>query len=149
MYIEYLNGNKLRIQSLSTMDYLIFENETFLGSTPSDDNDIFELVRVGDESLKLKLVAFRVVRRNLTMGNSSEADNNTAGTESESVGESEIQMKSESESDEMDTAIQTESEELGEQASECYLGFADETSEPRCYPSTGDQFPATIFRINE
>lgn len=138
LYIEYSINNTLRMQSvnMNKVCYLIFENETFLGGAPSNDNDIFELVHVSEN-----IVAFRVVNRNL--GNSSEAVNETAQADSE-LGETGMQINSESESDEMDT-IQTESDESGEQSSDCYLGFADTTSEPRCYASI--EFAATRFVI--
>ena len=101
------------------MSYLIFENGTFQSGLPSDYNDKFELVQVFGG-----VVAFRVVRSEQQSGS----------------GESEVEQVQMSSVDEVNN-VQMESHE---EASECYLGFEDFTSEPKCY---GYFAIETFFRI--
>lgn len=117
---------------MDKVSYLIFENETFLGGPPSNSSDdIFELVEVNANS-----VAFRVIRQNSSQSGS--------GTSEDKRVKEQVQSSLSSESDETNN-VQMESDEPPKVVSECYLGFADITSEPKCYTST--DFAATRFRI--
>lgn len=108
------------------MCYLIFENETFQGGLPSNNNDIFELVQVNANS-----VAFRVVRNNSSQSGSGASEEDKGVEQSESDGTVNGLVES------VESANVT--------TSECYLGFAGRTSGPECYTST--EYAATRFKI--
>ena len=129
--IEYLIDSTLRIRSVNMNEvvYLIFENETFLGGPPSNRNDEFELVELNGNK-----VAFRVVRQNSSESGSGASEEDKSAKE---------QVQSSSESDEINN-VQMESED--KPVSDCYLGFEDQTSEPKCYNST--EFEATFEIID-
>ena len=131
--IEYLIDSTLRIRSVNMNEvvYLIFENETFLGGPPSNRNDEFELVELNGNK-----VAFRVVRQNSSESGSGASEEDKSAKE---------QVQSSSESDEINNVQMESEDEPPEVVSDCYLGFADITSEPKCYNST--EFAATRFII--
>ena len=113
------------------MCYLIFENGTFLCVPQSNSNDVFELVEVNRNS-----VALRVVHQNSSQSGSSASEEDKGAKE---------QVQSSSESDETNNVQMESEDEPPEVVSDCYLGFADITSEPKCYHST--EFEATKFAI--
>ena len=96
----FLADNQVMIQSLKTdapSYYLTFENRRFTGSQGKNDDNVFEMVPVGDYSIALRVIS------DYEAGKSHGVD------------------------------------------SECYLGFSDEESEPRCYEST--DYAATRLKI--
>ena len=58
LYVYSLPDNQLRIQSIKTEKpcFLVFENGQFKGGQPMDGNDLFEMVRVGPNSVALRVV---------------------------------------------------------------------------------------------
>ena len=58
LYVDSLPDNQLRIQSATTEKpcFLVLENGKFKGSQPMDGNDLFEMVRVGPNSVALRVV---------------------------------------------------------------------------------------------
>ena len=136
LYIKHFPDGRLRIQSLCADGpcFLIFENGTFQSGLPSNSNDVFE-VQAFDH-----MVAFRVIHSEQQSG--SGEDETSANGE---VEKKQVQMSS---VDEMNNA-QMESDESHDEAiaSDCYLGFEDATSGPKCYGSTDSA--ATRFIIIE
>ena len=117
MYIQYLPNNLLRIQSVNKqkIHYLISQESEFKGGVPLNDNDLFELVSLDVES---NIVALRLVNPTQHSSGSGSGSDESGSAESGSGGSGD---------------------------SDCYLGFADTTSEARCYEST--DFAATRFVI--
>lgn len=117
VYIQYLPNSLLRIQSVNVekIHYVTFREGKFKGGVPSNDNDLFELVPLASDS---NIVVLRLVNPNQHSSGSG-----SGSAESESV----------------------ESGSGSEAEDECYLGFADTTSEAKCYKST--EFAATRFVI--
>ena len=148
----------------------MFENGQFLGSTPMGGNEIFELILAGDdESVAFRLVNFgkeeEKEEEGCSVGLGEELTNTRKGASN--ITELIEGQANTTNSTEVDTTAQrsnvdvelTDTTKASEEpsnttcelanstvkSSECYLGFSNTKSEPKCYTSA--ESAATRFVI--
>ena len=149
----------------NTHYYLVFENGRFLGSTPMGGNEIFELVLVGDdESVAFRLVNFGEEEdsssglgeepTNITEGASNVTEliegqaNTTNSTEvdtAEQQSDVDVELTDATKASEAPSDATSEPTNSTVKSSECYLGFSNTESAPKCYTSA--ESAATRFVI--
>jgi hypothetical protein len=126
IYVHFLANDQVRIESVNAEKtvFLTFSDGDFRGGVPENDNDIFEMVRVGRAGRNN--IALRVVN----VQRQTEEEEGEESEEASASGSGAQEPAAEEERTEERVA-----EEVSEPVEECFLGFPSADSQPRCYPS--------------